>query len=339
MFKFPSSKLGLLLLAIASFSLASCGDDDDVLGIDTEDSGTVFLSSNTSGMVGILDVDDEDSPEIMTFMTEGSDADGIYYDNGQNNIFQVNRSNNTLIEYDNVFNGLEDQADIDIDSESEAVLTNGRGLAYNNEFFVVADDADATLNGGMNKLIAFDASEDETIDTLGTYPTTINLWGLRFIDDALYAVVDNSDSIAVFDDFLGNTPGDTVVPTRFIQVEGITRTHGLVYNETDDVMILTDVGSADSDTDGAIVIIRDFATLNNPATVAAGSYNVISGDATMLGNPVDVAYDEDNDMIYVAERANGGGRMLAFPLMSEGNVAPAMMKSFAGASSIFFYRD
>ncbi|MGB3800193.1 MAG: hypothetical protein WA952_10295, partial [Lewinella sp.] len=56
---FSMSKLGLLSLTAIALTFTSCDDDDDsILGGQIGDSGTVFLSSNTSGMVGILETDD-----------------------------------------------------------------------------------------------------------------------------------------------------------------------------------------------------------------------------------------------------------------------------------------
>ncbi|WP_116125950.1 hypothetical protein [Lewinella sp. IMCC34183] len=334
MFNFPFSKLSLLLLAVTGLSLTSCGDDDDILGIDTDDDGTLFMSSNTSGALSILDVDDENGT-IMSFPTEGTDADGIYYDGELNNIFQVDRAgdNSRIVEYDNVFEALDDANDLDVERVSPSTFDNGRGLAELNDQFVVANDGD-----DMNYFATFRLMDD-SIDSTATYMVNFNVWGIQFVGSSLYAVVDNSDSVAVFDNFLSNTPGDTLEPTRYIQIENVTRTHGLQYNAEDDIMLLTDIGDANSDSDGAIVVIESFSALGTATTVPANRYARITGDATMLGNPVDVEYDAENNMIYVAERANGGGRLLSFGADATGNATPVMMGMVDGISSLYFYRD
>lgn len=337
MFKLPISKLSLLLLPVIALSLSACQDDDDVIGFDLDDDGTLFLSSNTSGMVGILDL--EDSPlEIETFQTRGTDADGLYYDSDQGNLFQVNRSSNTVVEYNDVIDDLDDPNGVDIESESASTFTNGRGLAVRNDILVVAEDG-GPANGDQNSFALFRIASDEVIDTLATFPTTINLWGIQFVDDDLYAVVDNSDSIAVFTDFLSNNPGDTVMPSRFIRVVGIGRTHGLEYNAEDDIMILTDIGDAGSDNDGSLVVVRDFSTVGNSTSLEAANYTRIGGAATRLGNPVDVAYDADEDRIYVAERANSNGTLLIFDGSASGDAAPVSSLPFPGLSSLYLHRD
>ncbi len=332
----PTSKLSLLFLAAIAFTFASCDDDDDnILGGQIGDSGTVFLSSNTSGMVGILDV--EDTPlAIETFMARGTDADGIYYEENEGNIYQINRTSSTIVEYNDVIDDLDDPNGVDIESESSSDFSSGRGLAVMNDMLVVANDAGSDTIG--NAFYRYEITGDKEISYVGMHPTNINLWGIQFFGNSLYAVVDNSDSVAVFNNFLSNAAGDTVMPSRYIQIEGLTRTHGLEYNNRDDVMILTDIGDADSDADGAIIIIEDFTSLTGNVITEA-DYTRISGPATMLGNPVDVDYDPETGRIYVAERANNQGMLLIFDMGMSGDVAPAETLSFPGLSSLDLYRD
>lgn len=109
-------------------------------------------------------------------------------------------------------------------------------------------------------------------------------------------------------------------------------------------MVLTDIGDASSDSDGGLVIITDFtSTLNGTTdggTIAMAAQARIEGNNTMLGNPVDVAYSEDSKMIFVAERANGGGRVLVYDYFStNGNPSPAFSQDVAGASAVYYYED
>ena len=336
------SRLSLLFLAVAVFSLSGCNDDDDTfLGIDFDDDGTLFLSSNTSGNVGVLNLEDGDTPAIQTFTASGSDADGLYYDTDEGNLYQVNRSNNTVVEYNDVIDDLDDPNGVDVEARSTSDFTNGRGLAaFNNDRVVVAQQGGAA-NDNMNRLVVYDISnDDDVIDLTASYPTTIPLWGIQFVSTDLFAVVDMSDSVAIYDNFLDKTPGDTLQPDRYIRIDGITRTHGLEYNAEDDLMILTDIGDADDDSDGALIVIRDFSLLGaNVTTVDSTSYTRIGGAATRLGNPVDVAYDQETDRIYVAERATGGGTLLIFENNAQGNVAPVRTLPFTGLSSLYLHRD
>ena len=339
---FPfSSRFSLLLLALFTFSLSSCEDDDDTfLGIDFDNDGTLFLSSNTSGTVGVLNLEDGDTPSIETFTAAGADGDGLYFDGGEGNLYQVNRSNNTVVEYNDVIDDLDDPNGVDVEARSTSDFTNGRGMAYRDDRVVVAQQG-SDVNDNMNRFVVYDVSDDDDlIARRASYPTNIALWGIQFVGSDLYAVVDKSDSVAVYNNFLDNTDGDTIMPDRYIQVMGIVRTHGLEYNDEDDIMILTDIGDADSDSDGALAVIRNFSNLGTSATLVDSSgYTRIGGAATRLGNPVDVAWDEDTDRFYVADRATDGGTLLIFENDARGDAAPVRSVPFPGLSSLYLHRD
>lgn len=101
-------------------------------------------------------------------------------------------------------------------------------------------------------------------------------------------------------------------------------------------LILSDVGDAGVADDGAIYVLNNVATLGSTTLV-----NIeISGGNTLLGNPVDIAFDGAN--VYVAEKANGGGRILRFDGVlsgAGGNIAPDGMFSAPGAESISLVPD
>ena len=130
-----------------------------------------------------------------------------------------------------------------------------------------------------------------------------------------------------------------LTPDKKVGIEGLVRTHGITYD--DNTLVLTDVGDATSDTDGGIVVIENWSATFS-ATVDGGivplaNQKRIYGTNTMLGNPVDVAFDEDTNKIYVAERLNGGGRILTFDYPSGGqtNPTPASSRLEAGATAVY----
>jgi hypothetical protein len=89
--------------------------------------------------------------------------------------------------------------------------------------------------------------------------------------------------------------------------------------------------------DGAIIVVNNFTAASEDGTISADEQVRVAGGTSRLGNPVDIAYDNTDGVVYVAERANGGGRILGFnmPRIS-GGIAPIYNKSFAGASAIYF---
>ena len=109
-------------------------------------------------------------------------------------------------------------------------------------------------------------------------------------------------------------------------------------------MVLTDVGLATSDSDGGIIVLKGFTELfaatPNMGTIALNKQIRIYGSATSLGNPVDVAYDHFTKTIFVAERLNGGGKLLTFDLPNSNvNAMPKSSRAEAGVSSVYLFRE
>ncbi|MBP6181673.1 hypothetical protein [Flavobacterium sp.] len=128
-----------------------------------------------------------------------------------------------------------------------------------------------------------------------------------------------------------------------VAITGLTRTHGITYSVSDGVMILTDVASTPSAIDGGLIIIKNFASVFT-STATAGTIALINqiriyGNNSLLGNPVDVAYDSVTKNIYVAERLNAGGQVLTYSYpTTSGDVAPINVRAEAGVTSIFVLR-
>lgn len=151
-----------------------------------------------------------------------------------------------------------------------------------------------------------------------------------------------TSDVVQFKNFADNVSG-AIIPTKRVTIEGLTRTHGITYSSSKDIMILTDVASAASATDGGLVIIKNFSSVF-VATAASGTITMgnqirIYGPNSLLGNPVDVAFDSVSNTIYVAERLNAGGRVLTFNYpTTSGDAIPVNVRAEAGVTSIFVLR-
>lgn len=295
---------------------------------------TFFASSNTQQAIGVFEVDTDGFVTENTFRSITSDADGIYYDTENDVLYQLNRQNGAVTLYSNVTANLAIGETPDLAAMSAAETINGREIAVSGNRLVVAQDANDT-NGNQNRLIVFDITPT-SITLAARYEVDFNLWGIHVDGETLYAIEDNSNRLAVFNNFFF-LPEGTINPTQVIGVEGIVRTHGLTYVADRDMMILTDVGAASSPTDGAISVVMNYKSAAMDGTITADEQLRIEGDNTFLGNPVDVAFHAARSMIFVAERANGGGRILNFVVpTADGNPAPNYNYEFAGASAIHF---
>jgi hypothetical protein len=295
--------------------------------------GDLFISSNTSNLIGVADVLEDRNLEISTFTNVAADADGIFYDSDADVLYQINRTDNVINAYSDVMTSLAAGMTPAITATSSSDFINGRELAIAGDRMVVAQDAN-DANGQLNRLYVYQFSPTSIV-LKKTYDVDINLWGIHADVNTLYAIVDNSDELAVYQNFFENLDG-TITATRVIQIDEMVRTHGLTYDSELDLMLLTDVGDAANDLDGAIHIIPEFTSASLDNQISTVEQTRIAGDITSLGNPVDIAYKQDIDAIYVAERANGGGRILGFDNGSiGGNITPFYNEEFAGASAVF----
>jgi len=328
----------------AGAMIISCSDDDNIGENPVETSGTAHLyATSHNGTVTRYDIN---SSKKMTYKTSSEDAEGIYYDGGDDSFTIASRSSTSLESYlgiDGLETGLDVNIDIDLSSSSD--LQSPRDIAVNGNIYVVADNADVdgddtTADGRFfiytKTSFGFQLRNVVTVD--------FKVWGIEFVGNDLYAVVDTTNKLAVFSNFSSAYMTDTEASaTKTIEVEGIVRTHGLDYDEG--TMVMTDIGDAASDSDGAFHVITNFDNKFN-ATMDGGMIAIddqmrISGGNTKLGNPVNVAYDANYNAVFIAEVANGGGRVLAFTeaRSSSGNKSPKMNKSLAGASAVYFYTE
>jgi len=171
-----------------------------------------------------------------------------------------------------------------------------------------------TLNAAQDRLFVADVG-DSTIKvfdavTFGDAPPLFVIgelgggavWDIDYDDanDRLFAAgVDGT--VRVFDTALAdegaNGPTRMITPTDDQDATIGVNLHGIQYDTVSKILILTDVGDAMSDADGAIFLIADADAAEGNVAVTA----VIAGDETHLGNPVDLAFDGKH--LYVAEKA------------------------------------
>ena len=316
-------------------------DEDDeavyainVVSTNMNTQAQLFASSNTQGLLGIFNLFNEKTIEMVAKEVLATDADGVFYNSNSDNLYQLNRTDNRLDVYSAINSNLNNSNSLNAVSSSTADFTNGREIAVSMDWIVVAQDAN-DANGQKNKLLVY-TIENDNLTLVKSHDVDINLWGIHANGNDLMAIVDNSNQLAVFNNFFQMSDGP-LTASSIISVEGIVRTHGITYVADKDMMILTDVGAASSPTDGAFSIINNYTSAAADGMISTSEQVRIAGDRTFLGNPVDVAYDDICDRIFIAERATDGGRILAFTNTSQsGNVYPIYNQPFMGASAVYF---
>ena len=306
-------------------------NNDNPVVIDSADY-KLFVSTNNGSQIGVLELKDG-ATEMNLAAIANADADGIYYNEDTDVLYQLDRTNNVINAYNDAYAAISAGSPLTVSVTSTSDFINGREIAVSGNKLVVAQDANDG-NGMVNKFVVYTITSsaivfDKSIDS------PINLWGIHLVGSDLYAIEDNSSNVAFFDNLLGTT-GPTATVTQSINVSGIVRTHGLTYEAANDIMILTDIGAASSADDGAFVFVNNFTAAASDNEISSDEQIRVGGDLTNLGNPVDIAFDSDLNMVFVAERANEGGRILGFNTPTEnGNFAPEYNELFGGASAVY----
>ena len=329
---------GALALSLTA-SVTSCKEDDDVV---KSQKTYIYTSNNADGNINYYDVTDLSNVIATNIVTPSVAADGIFYDASSDAVVQASRTTfglEGIINVSSLSSGASGVTGIvrslDMQSPWETAVIGNT--------YVVADNADADGNTATadGKLYIYTKSGN-TFSLRNVITTDFKLWGITFIGNDLYAVVDADNEIAVYTNFLSNTSNTTLSATKRVEVEGIVRTHGLTYDGT--TMIMTDIGNAMNTTDdGGFHIIKDFLTKFNGASnggmITLAQQTRVSGAATLLGNPVDVAYDSSKDIAYIAEAGNGGGSLLIFNGATKGgNLNPTVNIPLKSASAVFLVK-
>ncbi|WP_130733727.1 hypothetical protein [Flavobacterium sp. J27] len=321
-------------------TLVSCNLDETVY-YDNVPQVKIFTSSNTSGKISYTNLL-ANNAATFSLSVNGTDNDGIFYDNDADEVIVASRTNNRLERYSGLKNSVSSNVDnLTLDNfSSNTDFTNPREIAVTGDKIIVTQDQ-AASNGNTNKLFVYQKT-NSGFTLLNQYTVDFKLWGIHVNGNDLYAIADLTSDLVVFTNFF-SLPSGSITPTKRVTIEGLTRTHGITFSNQDNVMILTDVADAASDSDGGVVIINNFTNVlnstSNMGTIAMNNQIRIYGSETMLGNPVDVAYDYVTNRIFVAERANGGGKVLAFvyPTVS-GNLAPISSRTELGVAGIYLVR-
>lgn len=304
-----------------------CGDGMTVLGRRTD----LFVTNNDNGNISRYSVTGD---SLVTLMTTTTAAEGIYFDASADVVYQASRSALQLEAFADVSTLMDGDA-ITASYTGATDLESPRELAVNGSSFVVADN-------GSNTFFVYE-NTGSGFTLTSTVEVPFPVWGITFKGDDLYAVVDTTGDLAVYYDFLSNANNGVLNPSKRVTIEGIVRTHGITYDGTDDVMVLTDIGdAADANTDGGFHIISDFSSkfdaLSDGELLPVGMQVRVAGSSTLMGNPIDVAYDSETDAVYVSEIGNG--KVLGFTSIgSGGDLSPSFNKDLAMASSIQFSSD
>ena len=291
----------------------------------------LYVTNNANGDISKFSVTGD---SVITFSTASEAAEGIYFDKEQDLVVQASRSGLSLDAFKGLSNLTED-SDATSDFGGAADLESPREIAVSGDTYVVSDN-------GSNTYFVYTKS-GESFALTSTVEIPFPVWGITFKGKDLYGVVDTTGDLVVFNNFEANAKDGVLIPSKRVTIGGIVRTHGLTYDGTDDVMVMTDIGDADNATnDGGFHVIADFSrkfdALSDGEVLPASLQIRVAGPSTLMGNPIDVAYDSETDAVYISEVGNG--KVLGFTSIGDGgDVTPTYTKDLISASSIYFSSD
>ncbi|KYL33076.1 hypothetical protein A2I98_15120 [Pseudoalteromonas agarivorans] len=292
---------------------------------------TFILANNGEQNAGTVDLINQNAAKLKTFNTTANE--GIAFDS-LGNLIQASDSENGSIKTICQLANRDDGASFSTNQDREitgpaTTLVNPKGIAIakNSGLIFIADF-------GAMQITTFGSAAAGDAAPLATTVTEAAPWDVDYdhVNDRLYVALTNGD-VAVYDNFVSGEftamPSRTITPSDADGVQISVNIHGIVYDETTNKLILSDVGSASDATDGALFVINNASTAQGNTSVARS----ISGPATMLGNPVDITLEGSD--LRVAEKSNDAILVFSNIFAGEsGDIAPDLSTASTKPESI-----
>ena len=312
-------------------------DPDGMGGMNGSPEGSFAIVMNDGSSPGSVIFYSPDLATMAKTLSTGAnqgiafDSDGTLYQNADADSFTGLRA----------FPNATGRADMDgfgSDGSNDAEIGGapGKGLTFASFGDGVLLSCDVTDAAADLKIFATDgAATDAPVQTLDL---PASCWDSFYSedDDRLYLALTDG-RLGIYDEFsdeYADAPvGDDndraldriVTPVGDDGTKLSTNFHGVFIE--DDAVLVSDVGSADSPTDGLLFTFTDDGSLDGDVPSTG-----IGGPATMLGNPVDVVLLDGTAI--VAEKSNDV--ILAFEGVADltGDVAPSYSMPFTKPESV-----
>ena len=252
---------------------------------------TFYVSNNGPQNAGEVDTFDEDYDLQDTFFSGNNE--GVEIDRFGDLYHAGDGANGPSIRIITQF-FLREDGSYDPDQDREImgdqtglVAPKGIEIAEEDNYILVADFG---ADPGNQNLKVFNTSDDGNVPPVATTSLSVKPWDLVYDEESDRLFVSLTDgTVAVFDRYIqqgfGTDGPDTIITPADRRGNKISdNLHGIDYDKNLDALVLTDVGDAAVNDDGAIYVIHDAS--DESGNVIPG--RVISGQGTMLGNPVDV---------------------------------------------------
>lgn len=306
-----------LTLAIL-IGLSGCDGDDGASGMqgvdgnngtdgaDGQDGSAGFaaakfiLANNGPDNSGTVNLIDQNSATLKTLTTNANE--GVAFDSLGNLIQAGDAGNGSLVTVCNALNrvdgGMYDNNHDRSITGPTTTLVTPKGIHVSHQRgLIFAADFDAM------QITVFGSAAAGDVVPLASTVTDAKPWDVTYddINDRLYVALTNGD-VAVYDDYVDGgfiaTPARVITPSDDTGEKISVNIHGIVLDGDTNKLVLSDVGSAEDVTDGALFVIDNADQADGNTAVARS----IAGPTTMLGNPVDINLTGSD--LRVAEKSN-----------------------------------
>lgn len=203
-----------------------------------------------------------------------------------------------------------------------------RGLAYHagsNNLFIVNGSG---TNAGVYVVNGPRGRNREVYPVKKLFAGSARMWGAAYADNRLFMakvgadaglyVIDNVTTLEVGADSSAQLEIGNLM--REIRINSARNLRGMSYDSISNVLAITEFDNGTTVGSGRILIFENFSNLVNQTEIEPT--RIITGAATGLTYPVDVALDtrENGVYLYVADRT--ARTVSRFLISDEGNVAP-----------------
>ncbi|MFD2970202.1 YncE family protein [Sphingobacterium bambusae] len=208
---------------------------------------------------------------------------------------------------------------------ASSLLRKVRGMAYHrasDALFVVNADADRS---GIFVVDRPNSVSQNRKPWKQFFTGNLPMWGAAYRDNRLFVAKQGTEGgIYVFESIVTrpvNVVDSTasLAPARTLAIENARNLHGMAYDTVRNMLAITDYTDGTTPGTGRILIFENFNGMINGTSITPT--RIITGAATLLTQPVDVAIDTraTGQYLYVADRSK---KVLRFLISDNGNATP-----------------
>ncbi|GGG82382.1 hypothetical protein GCM10007415_14040 [Parapedobacter pyrenivorans] len=331
----------ILLVIIGILLVGGCVRNDDEPVYPVRPIARLYVSiedyqrdASKDDIDNVVLIDPADTLGMYVALNHDSDAlggAGIYFNPFVSRLFQAGYNDTTIrvIAVGNL-GSLENSGSI-----GNRLLSQMRGIVYHHptQMLYVASNATSsttttTIYGFYQPMNRNGFTKPDRTLRLGN---AMRPWGMLLWGDSL--LVSNSGAnggVSLYGNLskIRDTSAVDLPALSTIRIAGATAIRGIAFVDSLDVLVAADYGAVGADgarvTDGKVYIIEGIKAHLKSASATVSPTRTISGAATGLVGPVDVAIDPRGEAgrrtVFVADR--DGRKVSRFSFSASGNIAP-----------------